>query len=522
MLGLISAALGGMVVFGAVQLNLFGRDSGNVPPRLNVEDTPVNREARGVTSYSPVVKRAAPAVVNIYSTRTVNLKVRRIPLNPFFDPFRMFEDDFGQPANPNRRRGNQRPDEQTIPRQERSLGSGVIVSPEGYILTANHVIEGADPDGVKVSLADGREFSARVVGTDPQTDIAVLKVDAKDLPKPITIADSDKIEVGDVVMAIGNPFGVGQTVTAGIVSATGRTSLGILNQRNLAGYENFIQTDAPINQGNSGGALIDAEGRLIGIATAIMSPSRANAGIGFAVPANMARFVMERLISSGKVTRGYLGVSLQPDISQGLVKAFNLPDNRGAMVSDVMPNTPASRAGLQNGDVIRELNGKTVTDHRQLRLMVSQLAPGTKVSLKLLRSEPGRKPVEKTVSVTLAELPTDGVASRSGGDEDSDEKSSKYDSLDGVEVTDIDANTRSQLQIPENVQGALVSDVDPNSNSAQAGLQRGDIILEIDRKPVRNANEAVKASERARGEVVVLRIWRGGGSSYLTVDNQKK
>ncbi len=527
MIGFIFAVIGGLAVFGTIQLKLLGRETNNVAPHFNIQEGAITRDSRGVTSFSPVIKRAAPSVVNIYSTRTV--KLRRMPMTPFMDPFRQFFGDGtdDQPEalpGPNRRGGNRRSQGQTM--HEQSLGSGVIVSPEGYILTANHVVDGADPDGVKVSLASGgKEISARIVGTDPQTDVAVLKIDGDKLP-PITLADSDKIEVGDVVMAIGNPFGVGQTVTMGIVSATGRTGLGIIRQGSQRGYENFIQTDAAINQGNSGGALIDAEGRLIGINTAIFSPSGGNAGIGFAVPVNLARYVMERLITSGKVTRGYIGVNLQPEITPALAKAFNLPDEKGAMVADVMPKTPAARAGLQNGDVIRELNGKEIIDSDQLRLSVSQLAPGTKATLRILRSQPGKKPTEKTVDVTLGTLTPDRASVGGEGDSSAQEQSSTHDSLDGVEVADLDAGTRSQLNIPENIQGALVSNVDPESNSAQAGLRRGDVVLEIDRKPVHNASEAVAASEKATNDVVTLRIWRGdasgGGSIYLTVENEKK
>jgi len=513
MVGLISAITGGVVVLGVLQLN--GRETNNVPARITVQDAPLNRESGAVSSYSPVIKRAAPSVVNIYSTRTVRVpRMRGMPF-PFF-PFG--EEEWG-PVPDSRRRG--RPSEQGIPRQEQSLGSGVIVSPEGYILTANHVVEGSDPDGVKVSLASGgRQFSARIVGTDPRTDIAVLKVDGETFP-PITLADSDKIEVGDVVMAIGNPFGVGQTVTAGIVSAIGRTSLGILRQGGQAGYENFIQTDAPINMGNSGGALIDAEGRLIGINTAIFSPSGGNAGIGFAVPVNMARNVMERLITSGRVERGFLGVTLQ-EISPDLVESFGLPDQNGAMVSDVMADTPAAKAGMQPGDVIRSLNDRPVTDAAQLRLAVSELSPGTKVTLKILRSEPGRKPEERTLTANLEALPGEPRLAREGSGAIESDPSSEFDGLDGVEVTDLTPGIRQELEVPENVRGALVAEVAPDSNSAAAGLRRGDIILEIDRKPVRNADEAVTASERAKGKRVTLRVWRGGGSTYMSVDNRKK
>jgi serine protease Do len=310
---------------------------------------------------------------------------------------------------------------------------------------------------------------------------------------------------------------VGQTVTMGMVSALGRTSMGIIP----GGYENFIQTDASINQGNSGGALIDAEGRLVGINTAIFSPSGANAGIGFAVPANLARSVMERLVSDGKVTRGYLGVGLQPEISEDLAKEFNLPDTKGAMVTEVMPNTAASKAGLQSGDVIRSVDGKKITDDNQLRLMVSQMAPGTKVALKVLRGDDGKAPAEKSLTATLGTLRPEDAVGASDKTESSSSKSEK-DGLDGVEVSDLDANAHRQFNIPSNVDGAMVSDVDPNSNSAEAGVREGDVIQEINRQTVKNAADAVKFSENAKGDRVLLRVWRQGGGFFITVDNTKK
>jgi serine protease Do len=529
--GFASALVSGVAVFGVLQFKSLGRETNNVPPRFNIQDAPVNREARTVTSYSPIIKRAAPSVVNIYSTRTV--KVRRQPMLPFLeDPMfrQFFGDQFDRQQSPNlnpnpgRRgpRGNgsggSSPEGQSLTRKEQSLGSGVIVSPEGYVLTANHVVEGADPNGVKVSLAaGGKEYTAKIIGTDPQTDVAVLKIDAQNV-SAIAIADSDQLEVGDIVMAIGNPFGVGQTVTMGMVSALGRTSLDIIP----GGYENFIQTDASINQGNSGGALIDAEGRLVGINTAIFSPSGGNAGIGFAVPVNLARSVMERLISSGTVTRGYLGLGLQPEITSKIAQQFNLPDQSGAMVTEVMPDTPAAKAGLQSGDVVRELNGKKITDRDQFRLTVSQMAPGTKVNLKILRSEPGGKPTERNIAVTLAALPGDLTSNHGKRNETNPDADSGEDSLDGVEVTDLDAQTRSQLKIPANVKGALVSNVEEGSTSAEAGLRQGDVILEINRQPVRNADDAVDLSRKAKGELTLLRVWRNGGSSFLTVENAKK
>ena len=388
----------------------------------------------------------------------------------------------------------------------------MIVSPDGYILTANHVVEGADK--VKVALASGeKEFDAKVIGTDPATDTAVLKVDGKNLPA-ITIADSDKLEVGDVVLAVGNPFGVGQTVTMGIVSALGRGGFGINN------YENFIQTDAAINLGNSGGPLVDAEGRLVGINTWIISGSGGSQGLGFAVPINMARYAMERLISDGKVARGYLGLWLQPDMSPELAKQFNLPNMNGALVTTVDPESPAGKAGFKEGDFVIEFNGLKVKDMRQLRLLVSQTAPGRKVTLRLLRD--GK---EKTLTATLGEMPKEELA-RNGQLQPGERGQSKTDALDGVEVTDLDAQARREADIPNQVRGALVTKVEEDSNAAEAGLRAGDVIIEINRQAVHNSDEAVALSEKVKGDRILLRVWRGGegrgGMLFLSVDNTKR
>ena len=446
---------------------------------------------------APVVKKVAPSVVNIYSTVTIHERPNQLFSDPFFRRF------FGE-----------EPKGQTQPRthREQSLGSGVIVSPDGYILTANHVVEGADK--VKVALASGeKEFDAKVIGTDPATDTAVLKVDGKNLPA-ITIADSDKLEVGDVVLAVGNPFGVGQTVTMGIVSALGRGGFGINN------YENFIQTDAAINLGNSGGPLVDAEGRLVGINTWIISGSGGSQGLGFAVPINMARYAMERLISDGKVARGYLGLWLQPDMSPELAKQFNLPNMNGALVTTVDPESPAGKAGFKEGDFVIEFNGLKVKDMRQLRLLVSQTAPGRKVTLRLLRD--GK---EKTLTATLGEMPKEELA-RNGQLQPGERGQSKTDALDGVEVTDLDAQARREADIPNQVRGALVTKVEEDSNAAEAGLRAGDVIIEIDRQAVHNSDEAVALSEKVKGDRILLRVWRGGegrgGMLFLSVDNTKR
>jgi serine protease Do len=326
------------------------------------------------------------------------------------------------------------------------------------------------------------------------------------------MTDSDYLQVGDLVLAVGNPFGVGQTVTMGIVSATGRGKFGIVD------YEDFIQTDAAVNRGNSGGALVDAEGRLVGINTAIISPTGGSIGIGFAVPINMARRVMDSIVEHGKVTRGYLGVFIQ-DITPQLARQFNLQDRGGALVGGVPEGTPAAKAGLQPGDVITEFNGRKVPDSRQLRLWVSQTPPKSKATFKLLRE--GK---ERTVNTILGELPTEMAGGPPGSRPGP--ATPKSDALDGVEVTDLDQRTRRQIGLPANVQGALVSAVDPNSTAAEAGLKQGDVIVEINRQKVDNAQEAIELSDRIKSdEQILLRVWSGGrgggGTRYIVVEPDK-
>ena len=493
-----SAALSSLTVLIVLQAALLNGAApeaakANPAPKLNIQETPINRDLKAATSVAPVVKKVASSVVNIYSTVTIRERPNAILSDPFFRRF--FGDDSGGQSQPHTRRAQ-------------SLGSGVIVSPDGYILTANHVVNGADK--VKVALASGeKEFDAKIIGTDPPTDTAVLKVDAKNLPA-ITIADSDKLEVGDVVLAIGNPFGVGQTVTMGIVSALGRGGFGINS------YEDFIQTDAAINVGNSGGPLVDAEGRLVGINTWIISRSGGSQGLGFAVPINMARYAMERLISEGKVTRGYLGLALQQEMNLELAKEFKLPSMHGALVTTVDPHSPAGKAGFEDADFVTEFNGQKVKDMMHLRVMVSQTAPGTKVTLKIVRD--GK---EKTLTATLGEMPKEGLA-RTGQAQPGERGESKTDALDGVEVTDLDAQTRSEAGVPSSVHGALVTKVEEDSNAAEAELHAGDVIVEINKQPVHNADDAVALSEKAKGDRLRLRVWRGGGMLYLSVDNTKR
>ena len=478
-------------------------------PEIVLKTNALPQDTRGLTSFAPVMKRVGPSVVTIYSSKKV---APESSANPFSDPlFRRFfggnedEDTPAVPAPPGRgRRRAPRQREQT----EQSVGSGVIISADGYILSNNHVVESADE--VKISLnGSDEEYVAKIIGTDPNTDISVLKIEATNLP-PITMTDSDHLQVGDVVLAVGNPFGVGQTVTMGIVSATGRGQFGIVD------YEDFIQTDAAINPGNSGGALVDAGGRLVGINTAIISETGGSMGIGFAVPVNMARRVMDSIIQFGKVTRGFLGISLAPEITAQLAKKFGLKNRSGALVNDVVTGTPAARAGVQPGDVVLEFNGRKVPDSRQFRLWVSQTPPNTRVSLKVIREG-----AERSFNLTLGQLPGDTLAGEPGRGRS--ETAPKPDALDGVEVGDLDARTRRQMSVPANVQGALVSAVDPDSTSAEAGLREGDIIQEINRQKVKNAQEAIDLSEKLRSDQsTLLRVWsaRGGngGSQYLVVE----
>jgi len=338
-----SLGLAGMVVIAWVTMAAGPKDedrpsSKNGSPNWVVNDRPIARDGKFTSSFSPIVKKVTPSVVKVVTTTKVKQAAfQDMPGfdNPFFRRF--FGDQFDQPGR--------RPRMEMPP--QHGVGSGVIVTKDGYILTNNHVVDGADE--VKITLQDGREFTAKVIGKDPKTDVAVVKVDAKELPA-VEVADSDKIEVGDVVLAVGNPFGIGQTVTMGMVSAMSRATLGL-------DYEDFIQTDAAINPGNSGGALVDAEGRLIGINTAILSRSGGNQGIGFAIPTNLARDVMDSLVTDGKVTRGYLGVMIQ-DVTPALAREFKLKEQKGALIGDVVPKGPAEKSGLKSGDVVLEFNGK--------------------------------------------------------------------------------------------------------------------------------------------------------------------
>jgi len=486
----------GMVLASGLAIGAYGaaratRNVGpdNPTPTLRLADP---NEGPSRNTFAPVVKRVLPAVVNISSSKVVKTPTGFSGQMPDEDMFRrFFGDQFGnQSPFGQRGRGNRAPRQQQ--QREHSLGSGVIVSPEGYVLTNNHVVDGAND--VKVSLGDGREFQARVVGTDPKSDIAVIKIDADHLSY-ITIGDSAKVQVGDQVLAIGDPFGVGQTVTAGIVSATQRGGLGIED------YEDFIQTDAPINPGNSGGALINDRGELIGINTAILAHgSEGNQGIGFAVPVNLARQVMMELVQNGKVTRGYMGIMLQ-NLTPAMAKAFGTTDTHGALVGDVTPGSPAEQAGLQKGDIIRQVDGKPFDNGNQLRNLIAMQAPGTTVNLKV-----DRNGAMKTFAVRLAEYPN--KEERASNDHNS------QNSSQDITVETLTPDTARELNLSPRTKGVVVTGVNPGSKAYESGLRKGDVIQEVNRRPVENEAQFEAAMHHA-GDNALLLVNRDGNTMFV-------
>jgi serine protease Do len=485
--GLAGAALVAGAAFALAQAS----ETSAKPAAINIplQETQVSRDGLPRGSYAPIVQKVAPAVVKIETTTVIkNPEMGEFPgfNNPFWRQF--FGNQFGQVVPP---AGSGQ-------EVERGLGSGVIVTKDGYILTNNHVVD--DAKQVQVTLPDGREFTGKVVGRDPKTDLAVVKIDANNLPT-VQMADSHNVKVGDVVLAIGNPFGVGETVTAGIVSARHRSDMGIEH------YEDFIQTDAAINPGNSGGALVDIDGRLIGINTAIMTRSGGSDGVGFAIPSDLARSVMESLIQYGHVTRGYLGVMIQ-NVTPGLASAFDLKNDNGALVSQVEPDGPAHRAGFKDGDVIVRFNGDRVTDSQNLQFEVAATKPGTKVPVEIMRN--GH---EKTLEVTIKPLPGTEQLAEAGS-----QNNNNNGTLNGVTVSDLNQQTRQQYNIPKDVKGALITQVDPASASAQAGLQPGQVIESINRHRVTDADQAVQLTEHPKSERTLVRVWSDGGSHYVVVN----
>jgi serine protease Do len=481
---LISVLIGSGMTAGLHLHSAEGASDSGLVNRPTVVQNPFSEQL-----FIEVSKRVTPAVVNISTKRLIKEREGQAPAAPFFnDPF--FKRFFGQepftfPEIPKERR-------------EQSLGSGVIVDQKGYVITNNHVVEKADE--IKVVLNDRREFKGKIVGSDPKTDIAVVKIDGKDLPT-VPWADSSHLQVGELVLAIGNPFGLNNTVTMGIVSAVGRANVGI------ADYEDFIQTDAAINPGNSGGALVNTRGELVGINTAIFSQSGGYMGIGFAVPSNMAKSVLNSLVRTGKVVRGWLGVSIQ-EVTPSLAKEFGLPEPKGALVGEVVPGSPAEHAGIQRGDVILELNGKTIEHTGQLRNLVADTPIGEKVKVKIFRDKQ-----TKEVAVTIGEQPKEMASS--GAAEERKEKST---ALNGVEALDITPETAGEYGLSKDQRGVVISRIEPGSLAEEAGLQRGDVIVEVNRKPVKNIEEYNAAVTKTKeNEAVLLLVKRQGGMIFVTI-----
>src|SRR5262245_46186692 len=461
--------------------------SSEVGPTASAAPAPVGATALpgAAASYAGVVDQVTPAVVTIRMERRAKNVSQEQDIPEEFRQF--FGDQFGSG-----RRGQQQPE-----RREGGLGSGVVVRPDGYILTNNHVVERADQ--LSVDMSDGRTFKAKVVGTDPATDLAVVKIEGTKLPT-LPLGDSEALRVGDVVLAVGNPLGVGQTVTMGIVSAKGRATGG------GDSYEDFIQTDAPINQGNSGGALVNTRGELVGINSQILSPSGGNIGIGFAIPANMAKNVMTQLIDHGQVHRGMIGVTIQP-VTSDIASSLGLSQASGALVNSVQPGSPADKAGIRRGDVITSVNGAAVKDSNELRNNVAQMAPGSTAKMSVVRD--GK---EQTFDVTLAEREATGSEGEEG------KGGSGGSGAFGMGVEPLTRDRAQELGIPM-ASGVLVSEVQPGGRAADAGLRPGDVIIEVDRKAV-NTPDALRAALQNGTKPALLLVHRGQATIYLTIDRQ--
>jgi serine protease Do len=468
-------------LLGGVSFYLLGKITGQQQGYIPFTPHVSRQIAESGKAFSEIASSISPSVVNISTTKVMKREHAPLfddPFSEFFSPFR----DFKMPKK----------------WKEQSLGSGVIVSPDGYIITNNHVVEQADE--IRVTLVDKRSFNAKVIGADNKTDVAIVKIDAENL-YAVQWGDSDKLQVGEFVLAIGNPYGLSHTVTMGIISAVGRANVGI------ADYEDFIQTDAAINPGNSGGPLVNTKGELIGINTAIFSRSGGYQGIGFAVPSNMARLVMDQLIQKGKVTRGWLGVTIQ-EITPELSQKFGLKTAKGALVGDVAKGSPAEKGGLKRGDVILEFNGRKVGDVGNLRNMVAQSKVGAQIPMTILRS--GK---EYAINVTTTEIPKDVSETVPG----STPEDTAFEGLAGLNVIELTGEISRQLGLSRDEKGVVVVRVDPGSSVEEAGLRKGDVVQEIDRKKVSGLADYNRIVAGIRsGDTVLMFANRGGKKFYVT------
>ncbi len=506
-LTLVAASIGGGLIAAFAVANHSSSNPVSVVARADNNST--QKVSQLSNSFADIIEKASPAVVKISMTRIIKASEQQ-QNNPFMsDPF--FRQFFGG-GN-----GRMRPQDQ----RERGLGSGIIVSPSGYILTNNHVVEKANK--LEITLSDGRDFSGKVVGTDPQTDVAVVKINADNLPS-MPFANSDSARVGDLCFAIGNPFGQDHTVTMGIVSAKNR------NLEMGTHIQNFIQTDASINPGNSGGALINAKGELIGMNTMILTggggggfgeSEGGNVGIGFAVPSNLAKQVMDQIEKNGKVSRGYLGAELQT-VSRDLAPHLGLKSPEGAIIANVTPGGPGAKAGLKSGDVVTAIDGKAVQGSDDLTMDVISHTPGSTVALDVVRDG---KPMK--IDVTLGTRPT-GVdwdqngqnSNNNNGSNDQENGNSGNVSARGITVETLTPDLAQQVNAEAGTKGVVVDSVDQSSPAADAGISRGVVIVAVDRKPVTNSADFKRYMNEANGKSVMLTIRQNGANFFIVVQPQ--
>jgi serine protease Do len=521
--GLALALIAGGAI-GAVGMSQHDRQETTAHITLASAPSPAIANSISFTNgFASVVKSTLPAVVNISSTKLVKQRSQEMPFfnDPFFQQFFGPDgQDQGQGQGQGRRFHQQQPQQPERQMKEYALGSGVIVSPEGYILTNNHVVEGATD--ITVDLSDRRHFTAKLIGTDPLTDVAVIKINADNLTA-MPLGHSNTLQVGDFVLAIGDPFGVGESVSMGIVSATGRTNQGIEGN---GAYEDFIQTDAAINHGNSGGALVDVHGELVGINTAILTGGsemggggEGNAGVGFAVPIDLARHVMMQLIEHGKVVRAEIGAHIQ-GVTPPLAQQFGLPKAEGAIILDTLPGGPAAKAGLKQGDVILGMNGTEYPDYSELRNAISMQEPGSTVTLQVMRDG---KPMQ--VKVTLDTLQPEQAAANDeegGNDNGNQGEGNNWQSsgaMSGVSVQNLTPAIAKQMNLGADTQGVLINQIDDNSDAAGAGLDRGDVITSVNRQPVHNVQEYRQALSHAGSSVLLTFVQpnSNGVPNYVVV-----
>ncbi|MBW6513071.1 MAG: DegQ family serine endoprotease [Desulfuromonadaceae bacterium] len=456
------------------------------PAAVHAQEQGVENLRQSGQAFRSVAKKVSPAVVFIQVEQEVSRRNPSQYFSPFDSPFNdeFFRRFFGQPPR------SQRPRQQAPQRHTIGQGSGFIISPDGYILTNNHVVE--DADKVRVTLHDGQEYVAEIVGADPPSDLAVIKINESDLPF-LRLGDSEQLEVGDWVLAVGNPFGLSHTLTAGIVSAKGRSGMG------LSDYENFIQTDAAINPGNSGGPLVNLNGEVVGINTAIFSRNGGYMGIGFAIPVNMAKQIRSQLIEHGAVIRGRLGVYIQ-DLTRELAQSFGLDNEQGVLVSQVLEDTPAAAAGLKRGDIIQQLDGKDVGKVTDFRNRIALTPPKTRVTLRILRD--GRT---QLITATIGTL-DDAQGAAAAGERDVPEL--------GLNLQELTPELAARLGY-EGERGVVVAVVKPGSAAADAGLERGVLIQEIDRQVVTSPAQAIKLLTQGKAHLLLIR--QGEGSRYLAL-----